>query len=91
MNSKKGFPCPCCGYLTLEEPANNTFSICPVCSWEDDELQNRNPNLVGGANEESLNEARRNFKEFKASAQRFIGEVRPPFPEEIPDLNHEKN
>lgn len=83
MNNKKTFPCPCCGYLTLENPENNTFNICPICYWEDDDIQNKNPDLAGGANEESLNEARKNFKKFKASAHKYIKEVRPPFPEEI--------
>ena len=27
-------PCPCCGYLTLDERGG--YEICPVCYWEDD-------------------------------------------------------
>lgn len=38
----------------------------------------------GGANEESLKEARINFKKFKASSPKFLNFVRPPNPEEIP-------
>ena len=34
------------------------FDVCPVCEWEDDHLQRDNPDYSGGANDESLNEAR---------------------------------
>lgn len=34
------FPCPCCGFRTLEElydPNEGTgYDICPYCNWEDD-------------------------------------------------------
>jgi hypothetical protein len=39
-------------------------------------------NFEGGANVVSLNEARRNFREFGTSESRFIENVRPPTPEE---------
>lgn len=35
-----------------------TFDICPVCGWEDDPAQSRDPTLTGGANEMNLNDAR---------------------------------
>ncbi len=87
----EGFPCPCCGFLTLDEPANNTYSICPVCYWEDDDLQNNNPDLAGGANKECLKEARCNFKKFKASSLMYLKKVRSPIPNEIPDGYCEEN
>ena len=62
------YPCPCCGYRTLTEEPPGTFEICPVCYWEDDYVQYNTPTLKGGANAESLEEARANFKEFHASS-----------------------
>lgn len=79
------FPCPCCGYRTLHEQPPGTFEICPVCCWEDDNAQFDNPALKGGANEQSLNEARAYFAEHHASSPRFIGAVRAPLPDELSD------
>ena len=78
------FACPCCGYLTIDEEPPGTFEICPVCGWEDDDVQFRNPSYRGGANAVSLEEARANFKRFGASDSTRKGRVRPPFPDEIP-------
>ena len=49
--------CACCGEYTLEE--KSLFDICPVCGWEDDGVQNDDPNYDGGANHISLNEAKK--------------------------------
>lgn len=81
---EKGYPCPCCGFLTISEGTHQTFEICPVCYWEDDEVQFCNPDFQGGANQESLNEARENYKKFGASSKRYIINVRAPTPGEIP-------
>jgi rubrerythrin len=54
-------PCPVCGALCLEE--KGAYEICPVCGWEDDPLQRREPNFAGGANKMSLNEAKRVWTE----------------------------
>ncbi|MES2421301.1 MAG: CPCC family cysteine-rich protein [Pseudomonadota bacterium] len=32
--------------------------MCDSCRWEDDPVQENDPNFAGGANRESLNEAR---------------------------------
>ncbi len=79
------FPCLCCGYATLSSEPPGTFEICPVCFWEDDHVQAANPKLAGGANEPSLEEARRNFQTFGASSREFIMRVRRPRPEEMPE------
>jgi hypothetical protein len=76
------YPCPCCGYPTLTEKPPGTFAICPVCFWEDDDLQYRDPSYAGGANRVSLEEARRNYSAFGASANEWQAKVRPPTPEE---------
>ncbi len=55
--------CPCCGYLKLSDWNSGSWEICSVCSWEDDEVQVREPSYEGGANHESLNQARARLKE----------------------------
>lgn len=86
MNNQeeKGYPCPCCGFLTRSESDFGTFEICPVCNWEDDFVQFKDPNYSGGANKESLNEARENYQKIGAISARFIKEVRNPLPDELP-------
>jgi len=56
-----------------------------VCFWEDDDVQLRDPDYEGGANEVSLNQARRNFQRHGASEPRFKAKVRPPEPGERPE------
>jgi hypothetical protein len=56
MTKKHRLPCPCCGSNVLQ--ARGAFEICPVCGWEDDPAQSRDPDLAGGANGPSLNNAR---------------------------------
>jgi hypothetical protein len=79
-----GYPCPCCGFLTLGEEPPGTFEICPVCRWEDDYAQYHNPDLTGGANMVSLNQARKSFVEFGAKSKDALRLVRQPLTEEIP-------
>jgi hypothetical protein len=38
------------------------FDICPLCGWEDDGIQNGDPDYVGGANRLSLREHRERWK-----------------------------
>lgn len=52
--------CPCCGKTHVEE-----YEICDVCNWENDPVQSWKPDLKGGANQMSLNEARRAYKNNK--------------------------
>jgi hypothetical protein len=54
-------PCPCCGFRTMADEERGSYDICPVCGWEDDGVQYRDPDYQGGANTESLNEARAAF------------------------------
>jgi hypothetical protein len=79
------FGCPCCGYLTFDEKPDGTFEICPVCFWEDDNVQNDAPLYAGGANGISVKQAKENFANFGAIKKEFVGKVRKPLPEEIPD------
>lgn len=81
---KQKYACPCCGFRTLDEEPPGTFAICPVCYWEDDDAQFRDPDFAGGANEVSLSQARANFREFGASSRDHQAAVRPPLPAEQP-------
>ena len=55
MSNIKLRKCACCGFNTLPE---YPYEICDVCSWQDDGVQNDNPDMAGGANPLSLNEYR---------------------------------
>jgi hypothetical protein len=85
MIQQRKFPCPCCGFLTLDEESPGTFAICPVCFWEDDDVQFRDPSYRGGANPVSLEEARRNFEEFGAISEGMKDQVRSPTAQEVPE------
>ena len=84
MTDATRYPCPCCGYLTLDEEPPGTFDICPVCGWEDDNVQFDDPSFQGGANRVSLMQARRNFLTIGASSPDRLGHVRDTFPSEKP-------
>lgn len=79
------FPCPCCGFLTFKEEPCGNYEICPVCYWEDDCVQNKNPDYVGGANEISLNDAKKNYTKYGAVQLKFVKDVRDPFMDEFPN------
>ena len=79
------FTCPCCGHETLDEAPPGTFNICPVCHWEDDDAQFKNPDFSGGANKVSLRAAQQNYCKFGACEERFIKYARPPMEAEKKD------
>ena len=56
----KNKKCCCCGNYSL--PADSIYEICPVCGWQDDDIQNDDPDFEGGANEMSLNQAIKAYK-----------------------------
>jgi hypothetical protein len=68
----------------MEEPPPGTYEICPVCGWEDDPVQFRDPDNEGGANRVSLSEAKANFRRFGAISTEEVGRVRKPTAEEFP-------
>lgn len=65
----------------MSEAESGTFEICPVCFWEDDSVQFNDIDFAGGANKESLREARENFKKFGVSSLKFSKYVRAPKPD----------
>ena len=56
---KNKYRCPVCGRHYFEQIGK--YEICPVCGWEDDPVQRRDPDFEGGANRPSLNQARAAF------------------------------
>lgn len=84
MKEPKRYPCPCCGFLTLNEEPPGTYAICKVCFWEDDYVQFNDPDFKGGANELSLRESRANFLSRGVSDLRFADHVRAPTDDEKP-------
>lgn len=55
--------CPVCGKYEFEREGD--YDICPVCGWENDGIQNSSPDMSGGANHMSLNEAREAYSKGK--------------------------
>ena len=68
----------------MPEPPSGTFELCPVCFWEDDNVQFDDPGYEGGANRISLDQARENFRTHRVSKPGFKSSVRPPRSEEQP-------
>lgn len=81
MIDTRKYACLCCGFYTLDAAPGN-FDICPVCYWEDDNIQRLDQNYKGGANDISLNEARRNYKQIGAMSPEHLYSVRPPLENE---------
>ena len=78
------YPCPCCGHLVFNSPPGSC-DICPICFWEDDVVQLRWPDWTGGANGPSLKQSQKNYLQFSAIEERFIGNVRRPSLDEAID------
>ena len=67
----------------MESEPPGTFEICPVCFWEDDNVQFDDPEYEGGANGISLNKARENYKKTGAISEKYLKNVRQPYKDEI--------
>ena len=81
------FACPCCGFKTFDFQPYGSYSICPICFWEDDLIQLEDPTYEGGANRVSLIQAQKNFIEFGACEWELKIHVRNPTKEESRDEN----
>jgi hypothetical protein len=84
QNQAGKFQCPCCSYFTFEEQGH--CEICPVCFWEDDWHQTEDILDDGGPNAVSLLQGRINYQEFGAMESQYSEAVRPPLPDELPDI-----
>lgn len=81
-----GVACPCCGHMTMPDDGSfpGSFAICPVCFWEDDNVQLDDIDFAGGANQVSLRQARSNYRSFGAVDEQARPYVRSPKADEIP-------
>ncbi|MGC4943975.1 CPCC family cysteine-rich protein [Kribbella sp. DT2] len=70
------YPCPCCGRL-VHHSDPGSYSICPVCGWEDDLVQLRWPGGGGGANRVSLVEAQRSYAKRGVAKSAFVSKSLP--------------
>jgi len=71
------FTCPCCGYIVFRKPPGS-FDFCPVCVWEDDNVQLRYVTSPGGANKESLLDSQKNYQVIGVSALRRSSRAASP-------------
>lgn len=55
------YKCKMCGLGDIE----HCYDICDYCGWEDDDIQNDEPDYFGGANEMSFNQYKRFWEENK--------------------------
>ncbi len=88
MNLEKLYPCPCCGYRTLNLEPPGTYLICPICFWEDDgDIGAAWGNNWAGSNQVSLRQAQQNFIAFGACEPQWLKDVRSPKPDDVRDPN----
>jgi hypothetical protein len=59
------------------------YYLCPVCFWEDSAGDDPDQPSIGNHGL-TLTIARANFAAFGACEPRFVGNVRPPRPHELP-------
>lgn len=79
------YPCQCCGNLTLPVPNEEAVAyICPVCLWENDVFIRSVDEPSDENHGFTLNEARENYRRFKAVAEYEYLSPREPKAEEIP-------
>ncbi len=55
--------CPVCGEFEFDEYCS--LEICEVCGWQDDAVQEKSPDYIGGANSISLNQSIEVWKQTK--------------------------
>lgn len=78
--------CPCCGlYVHVVRPGGHR--ICPICKWQDDNVQKLDPDFTGGANKVSLNQARALFEQGKDKRGNPI--MLPLLPQSEPEKKQE--
>ena len=57
MSTNETNVCPVGGQAVLAG-----FEVCPVCDWQNDRVQIMHPDMEGGANNMSLNQAKQAWK-----------------------------
>ena len=62
--------CPVCAKYNFAQ--EDDYDVCPVCEWENDSLQLKDPSYWGGANDLSLNDYK---KEWQRRSVVAVGKV----------------
>jgi hypothetical protein len=83
-NEAGKWPCACCGYYAMALPAGSTHDLCPICGWEDDNVQFEDPDFPRGPNNPSLREARLSFDRCGTSDPERSCATRKPLEAEEP-------
>lgn len=85
---KEEFPhkCKVCSLGNIE----NEYDICPYCGWEDESLQNNNPNYIDGPNKMSLNQYKKFWEENKNDILKNI-KTNPFYAIELSKKYYEQN
>ena len=82
------YKCPCCEFYTYPVPPKEDVGyICPVCFCENDAFLNSHTEPSCCNHGITLQDAKKNFMDFKACESNMISHVRPPIEDEIPDNN----
>jgi len=76
--------CSCCGNYTIADRDIGKLCTCPVCYWKDDPIQTENPEKEFGANEPSLNQAKKNYQKLGVADKVYMENVRKPYFFELP-------
>ena len=58
--------CLCCDAPVIN--VRGAYEVCPICGWEDDPVQAKDPDFTGGANRMSLSQARSDWRARQGSA-----------------------
>ena len=75
----KKYPCPCCGFLTYNVPADEDCGyICPVCFWENDPFITSDNEPSDSNHGITLKEAKLKFSTFGACEKEMVCYVRLP-------------
>lgn len=80
--------CPVCACATLAEPG--AFELCPVCGWEDDPDQAKDPTRATGANSVSLDVARARYRKGEPIEDDLAVPTRAPRPSERPPAKRKR-
>jgi hypothetical protein len=65
------YKCPVCGNFTIEQK----FDICPICYWEYDPIDIKNPELISNSNKLSLYVARSNYCKYGISSLKYLNKL----------------
>ncbi|MCI9233117.1 MAG: hypothetical protein HFH08_00800 [Bacilli bacterium] len=87
---KKRYQCACCQNKTIIGYFIHYYNEpCPVCHWQNNIIQNNDPNKEG-INQVTLKEAQENYQKFGAIKEEYVSLVREPTEKEKVKMNVEQ-